>query len=196
MAAVFPKKRALRLSGRGTGEAVGRALYRRGQALVESLLVILALLGCFCFFYDFAYGMVARLLLQNGSARAARAAAVGFNSFQREKALRVGLIPVSGWRLVPEGERGAVGELALVRTYLQSESGAEAQGILDYERWGGVGHQLDVRGNEVAVHASCQVPVLLPWKLGALAGWVPRGEAQRISADWAIEDHAGLYLRR
>lgn len=46
---------------------------RSGQALVESLLVVLVLLAGFFFFYDFTYGAVTRLLLNNAAGRAARA---------------------------------------------------------------------------------------------------------------------------
>ena len=108
---------------------------RRGQAIVESLIVVLLTVAAFLFFQDFATGLVARLLLDNAAANAARADAVGFNDFHRAKSMRVGLIPVSGRRLVPDGGRGvagAAGELALVRTYLQARDWPEADGILDY----------------------------------------------------------------
>lgn len=179
---------------RGTG-------WRAGQAMLESLLVLLVLLAGFFFFYDFAYGAVARLLLNHAAGRAARADTVGFNAFHRGKALRVGLIPVSGRRLVPDGGRtvsGAAGELALVRTYLQSESWADARGILDYERWESLSHDVRRRGGLSEVTATFGVPEVLPWRLGRLFGVAPPAEAgQRLlRATWPIEDHASLYLRR
>ncbi len=178
---------------------IGRAP-RHGQAMVESLLVLLVLLAAFFFFYDFAVASASRLLLCNGAARAARADAVGFNSFHRLKSLRVGMIPVSGKRLVPDGGRsvvgGGVGELALVRTYLQSETEPDARGILDYERWSGLSHQVRRSGGSSRVEAVFDVPRGLPWRLGALVGVVPVGELQRLRAWWEIEDHASLYLIR
>ena len=70
--------------------------------MIESLIVLVFLLAAFYFLYDFAYAAVARTLLENGAASAARADAVGFNDFQQAKSLRVGMIPVSGRRLVPD----------------------------------------------------------------------------------------------
>ncbi|MGN0885842.1 MAG: hypothetical protein ACI4RT_02465 [Candidatus Spyradenecus sp.] len=173
------------------------AARRRGQAILESLLVLIVLVAGFCFFFDFAYGAVARLLLTNGAARAARAASVGFNDFQQVKALRVGVIPVAGRQLVPEDQRArGLGELAYVRAYLQCETEAEAQGMLDYERW----HRLRVRtqrsGNAVEIEAAMGVPRLMPWRLGQLFGLVPTGSEATVRSVWAIEDHAEWYLEQ
>jgi len=180
------------------GKAPGGA--RSGQAMLESLIVLIVLLAGFLFFFDFAYGAVSRLLLANGAARAARADAVGYNYFHRSKALRVGMIPVSGRRLVPDGGRtvdGAAGELALVRTYLQSEDWPESYGILDYERWAGLSHTVRHDGGRCRVDASFATPRLTPWRLAALVGVdSPEGEEQTFKARWEIEDHASLYLKR
>lgn len=201
-------------SGRAVGRSSARPTrggrsfsVRSGQALVESLVVLLVLLAGFFFFYDFTYGVVARLLLNNAAGRVARADAVGFNEFHRGKSLRVGLIPVSGRRLVPDGGRtvsGAAGELALVRTYLQSASWADSRGILDYERWERLSHEVRHRGGLSEATVTFGVPELLPWKLGRLfgveatfAGASPSEPGWRpLRATWPIEDHASLYLRR
>ena len=125
--------------------------------MVESLIVLLFLVAAFLFLYDFAFGAVARLLLENGAASAARADAVGLNGFQREKSLRVGMIPVSGRRLVPGDGRAVApgaGELALVRTYLQARDWAEADGILDYEGWRGLSHDVRRSGGTCRVRAA------------------------------------------
>lgn len=172
---------------------------RRGQALLESLFVLLLTLAAFFFFFDFATGIVARLLLENAAANAARADAVGFNDFHRAKSMRVGMIPISGERLVPDGGRGvngANGELALVRTYLQARDWAEADGILDYARWEGLRHDVDRGDDETRVSASFEMPTGLPWRLGELFGIVPAAETRTLRTTWAIEDHAGLYLTR
>ncbi len=184
-----------------------------GQAMLESLVVLLVLLAGFFFFYDFSYGVVTRLLLNHATARVARADAVGFNEFHRAKTLRVGLIPVSGRRTVPDGDRvvaGAAGELALVRTFLQSEDWADANGILVYDRWSRLTHRVRRRNDLCEVTTSFSVPEQMPWKLGRLFG-VARVSAedeedeptcpyvagwQEVRAQWAIEDHASYYLRR
>ena len=167
--------------------------------MLESLIVLVVLLAAFYFLYDFAYAAVARTLLENGAASAARADAVGLNDFQQAKSLRVGMIPVSGRRLVPDGGRhvvGAGGELALVRTYLQARDWAEADGILDYERWEGLSHAVRRDGGLSRVEATFRAPVGMPWRLGALFGYAPWDDARALRADWAVEDHASLYLSR
>ena len=147
---------------------------RRGQAIVESLLVVLLAVAAFLFFQDFAMGLVARLLLDNAAANAARADAVGFNDFHRAKSMRVGMIPISGRRLVPgddgRGVAGAAGELALVRTYLQAQDWAEADGILDYERWEGLRHDVRLEAGEAALTR-------------ATAGWVDPAPAPETRSD-------------
>ena len=172
---------------------------RRGQAMVESLIVLLFLVAAFLFLYDFAFGAVARLLLENGAASAARADAVGLNGFQREKSLRVGMIPVSGRRLVPGDGRAVApgaGELALVRTYLQARDWAEADGILDYEGWRGLSHDVRRSGGTCRVRAAFETPTTLPRRLGALFGLGTAGPTRTLAAEWAVEDHASLYLAR
>ncbi len=176
--------------------------------MVESLIVLILLLAGFLLFYDFAYGAVARLLLDNATARAARADTVGFNDFHRTKAFRVGMIPVAGKRLVPDGERtveGTYSELSLIRTYLQSENWSDADGILDYERWHGLTHQIEHRGNRCEVYGSFKLPLQLPARLGAMFSSEYVGEScstcntprtQTIKSTWQIEDHASYYLLR
>ncbi len=172
---------------------------KRGQAIAESLLALLVLLAAFLFFFDFAYSAVTRLFLCNGAARAARGAAVGFNSFHCLKAFRVGVIPVAGKRVVPEDSRvnlGAEGDLALVRTYLQSLGSAEAEGILHYERWDKSEVAIERKNRLVSVQATMEIPDTLPGKFAVLFGVRKPDEPQTVSATWSLEDHAALYLTR
>ncbi len=170
-----------------------------GQVMVESLIVLILLIAAFLVFFDFAYGAVARLFLMNASARVARADTVGFNTFQQMKAMRVGMIPVSGERLVPDGGRfsgGAYQELALIRTYLQAEDESEARGILNYERWAGLRHQATRDNQQCHTHLTFEIPSQLPYKLATIFGLVPTREVQTLRAHWFIEDHASYYLER
>lgn len=175
---------------------------RRGQAMVESLIVVLVLVGVFLFFLDFSVNVVSRLLLQNASARAARADTVGFNDFQRMKAFRVSMIPVSGKREIPAPERGVTGfasELAFIRAYLQAETFGEANGILRYARWDNLSHTVRRKNHEVHVSARFEIPQQVPHKLAEFFGAAPeaaRDGLQPITAEWAIEDHASHYLVR
>ena len=175
--------------------------------MIESLIVLMLLLAAFFFFYDFAYGIATRLLLTHGAARVARAETVGFNRFHQTKALRVATIPVAGERLVPGRDSGRgvsspAGELALMRTYLSSENEAEADGILDYERWESLRFTSDSDGTRSEVRAEMSLPLLLPAKFGRLFGIEPArstdaaaGE-QTLRARWGVEDHASFYLSR
>jgi hypothetical protein len=172
---------------------------KRGQAILESLIVLLVILAAFFFFFDFAYGMVVQLHLNNAAARAARADTVGFNSFQRLKAVRVAMLPVSGKRLVPDEGRVVPTpeeELALVRTMLQCESEAEVRGVLFYERWETLGHKVDRDGLRTESEVSFELPLSAPSRLTSLFGAViSPTNTRRFSAKWAIEDHASYYLQ-
>ena len=171
---------------------------RRGQAILETLIVLLVMLAAFFFFFDFSYGVVTQLHLNNAAARAARADTVGFNSFQRLKATRVAMLPVSGKRQVPDGGRtvtSAEGELALVRTYLQSENEPEARGILHYERWDTLQQRVTRKNNQTESQLSFEVPLSLPSRLGTLFGAeISPTNTRRFTANWAIEDHASYSL--
>lgn len=172
---------------------------RSGQAMLESLIVLILLIAGFFLFFDFTYDIVTRLLLHNGVARAARADTVGFNSFQRTKSYRVGMIPVSGERLKPEYERGVRGpvmELAYVRAYLASSTAAEAEGILDYERWKNLTHTISRNNDMIHVKGEFIIPKQLPQQFGALIGADAFGGQNKIKAQWSIEDHASYYLTR
>ena len=69
---------------------------RGGQAMLETLLVMLVL--CLLFFGLLQVALVfnAREVLHHSAARAARARAVGFNDWMTTKAQRVAAIPNSG----------------------------------------------------------------------------------------------------
>lgn len=172
---------------------------RSGQAMLESLIVLIILIGGFFLFFDFTYDVVTRLLLHNGVARAARADTVGFNSFHRTKSYRVSMIPVSGERLTPEkdrGVRGAAMELAYVRAYLASANATEAKGILDYERWDNLSHTISRSNDRIDVAGEFVIPRQLPQQFGALIGADSFDRENTIKAKWSIEDHASYYLTR
>lgn len=175
----------------------GRRDRRSGQALIESLLVLVVLAAAFCFFFDFTYGVVARTVLDYSAQKAARADAVGFNDFHRAKAVRVGLMPVSGERIRPE----ALPFEALrssVMAYLRSETWGEAAGLLHYERWDTLSTAVRRSGGLTETRVSMDFPVLLPERLGRLFGAVPAGddpEIRRLESVWRLEDHASDYLQ-
>ena len=106
---------------------------RRGQAMVETLIAVLAIMLIFFGAFHLSRLVAARTLLDHAAARAARAKAVGFNDFMCEKSARVAMIPVAGPRLWPEID--TFDEVSRVPIYLTAEDWGRANGILEYEYW-------------------------------------------------------------
>ena len=156
-------------AGTGRFDAPSR---RAGQAMIESLFVII--LACLCFLAIFQYSTLftAKAVLSHAAARAARARTVGFNHWMVEKSARVAAIPASGRRLVPESagldpaiaaalSRNRVGdiwdialrtatrppgvqqELARIPDYMDSVNHPTAENILDYELWENLSIDID-----------------------------------------------------
>ena len=141
-----------------------RVCPRAGQAMLETLLVMLV--TCLLFFGLLQMAIVfnAREILHHSAARAARAKAVGFNAWMVEKAQRVAAIPNSGALLEPVVDaavpfldptltpganwdravasstgarrpaRTAI-ELARIPEFLASENHLRGEAILDYQEW-------------------------------------------------------------
>ncbi len=135
-----------------------------GQAMVESIIIMLITLLLLFGLLQIAHAYAGREILRHSAARAARAKTVGFNRWMCEKVMRVAAIPTSGsmlepqievpdsalssalaskrdgelwdWSIeaVPRSERGAL-EAARIPEYLASENDARAEYILNYEGW-------------------------------------------------------------
>lgn len=146
---------------------------RNGQAMIESIFVIILTCLCFLALFQYANLFASKTVLSHAAARAARARTVGFNHWMVNKSARVAAIPASGRRLVPESagidpaitaalSRNRVGEiwdialrsstrspsvlleLSRVPEYMASDNSPTAEHILDYELW----DALDVRIDE------------------------------------------------
>jgi hypothetical protein len=143
----------------------------RGQAMIESCLVIIFLCLLFLGLFQMAHAYVAREVLNHAAARAARAKTVGFNRWMVEKTMRVAAIPNAGRLLVPSADGnpemgealntmgpGALWDFALQSTpraasldtelaripeYLASEDEDRAENLLDYENWSTVSSDID-----------------------------------------------------
>ena len=149
---------------------------KRGQAMIESVLVII--LACFCFLALFQYANIFanKAVLTHAAARAARTRAVGFNRWMVYKSARVAAIPACGKRITPAFAgvdpaitaalgRNRVGdiwdlalksstrspgiqlELARLPDYMDSVNGPTASHILDYELWDSLDVQIDETAN-------------------------------------------------
>ena len=107
--------------------------------MVETVLAVLVVSFAFLALFRLSCLLTDKILLEHASMRVARARAVGFNDYMCRKAARVAVIPVAGKRTWPEGEDfGEATELGRLSAYLASDNEAEARGILEYERWGGL----------------------------------------------------------
>ena len=107
----------------------------------------------------------------------------------------MGVIPVAGRRLVPADQRArGLDELSYVRAYLQCEWEADAQGMLDYERWHTLSGRTRRKGDAVEIEAAMVLPRSMPWRLGQLLGLVPTSSEATVRSVWSIEDQAELYL--
>ena len=136
----------------------------RGQAMIESCIVIVFLCLLFVGLFQLIHANVSRDVLYHAAARAARAKTVGFNRWMVEKTMRVAAIPNAGTLTQPvislsdpalvhalatlgpgalwdfalnsASQSPSIGvELARIPDYLASQNDARAEAILDYENW-------------------------------------------------------------
>jgi len=140
---------------------------RRGQAMIESCIVIIFLCLLFVGLFQLAHAYVSREVLNHAAARAARSRTVGFNRWMVEKTARVAAIPNAGpmtqpvipgtdqtlanalanmqpgqfWdfalRSTPTAPTLAT-ELARIPDYLASDNNPRAAAILDYQNWNSI----------------------------------------------------------
>ncbi len=153
---------SIRLAG-PTG--AGEVRRRKGQALIETCLVLILL--CLILFGALQVSRLfaAREILDYAAARGARAQTVGFNRFMVEKTIRVGAIPNAGqltspdyagplssagehdWSVAGGGARWSFAlsaapaspqqalESARIPLYLGATLHGHLSAILDYDRW-------------------------------------------------------------
>ena len=136
----------------------------RGQAIIESCLVIIFLCVLFLGLFQLMHAFVSREILYHAAACAARAKTVGLNYWMVQKTMRVAAIPNAGTLTEPVISQvdpvlvsalatmnpGALWDMALVNSprspivsteltripdYLTNEGETSAQNILDYSDW-------------------------------------------------------------
>jgi len=135
-----------------------------GQAMVESVIVMLAVALFFFALFQYANLLSAKLVLQHSAARAARARTVGLNHWMVEKSARAAAIPASGkclttftegggdtapawlglptpgrvWNAALRAQASSVRarfERARIPDYMDSMNAPTSDEVLDYERW-------------------------------------------------------------
>lgn len=113
--------------------------HKRGQALIESCLVIAIVCLIFFGIFEISQLFAVQEVLDYAAGRGARAITVGFNQNMVTKTVRVGAIPNAGHMINPVYQGGPAEEHTLetarIPLYLGADSGAQLDAILDYERW-------------------------------------------------------------
>lgn len=106
-----------------------RRRWRSGQALVESLLVLLV--TCLLLFglLEVSRAFTGREIMRHAAARAARARAVGFNRWMCEKVMRVAAIPASGTDRIARAD-GAVFDKTFAEVAAKHRDGETSGGAL------------------------------------------------------------------
>ena len=113
--------------------------HKRGQALIESCLVIAIVCLIFFGIFEISQLFAAQEVLDYAAGRGARAITVGFNDFMVRKTVRVGAIPNAGRMINPVYQGGPAAEHTLeaarIPLYLGADNTGQLNAILDYERW-------------------------------------------------------------
>ena len=111
---------------------------RRGQAMVETAIVLLFLTVCFFAALQYADNLRAKLLCEYAAGRCARAATIGLNDYMVEKTARIATMAAAGECHSQTDAGNALGHrswIARAPDYLECEYNAQAQQVLDFEYW-------------------------------------------------------------
>ncbi len=112
--------------------------HKKGQAMVETILVLFFLLIAFYTVFQFVDNFRARLLAGYAASRVARARTVGMNDYMLEKTAHIATMPAAGRCLVrmADGRRPSAHELVRRSgSYLACEYPSQARQTLDFELW-------------------------------------------------------------
>ncbi len=115
-----------------------RRVHEEGQAMVETILVLLFLFLAFYTVFQFADNLRARLLVDYAASRVARARTVGMNDFMLAKTANIATMAAAGKCITrtSKGDRPSTGELiSRSADYLACEYGEQARQVLDFELW-------------------------------------------------------------
>ena len=112
-------------------------MFRRGQAMVETVVAVLIVTFVFLGLFKLSQMLMGKIVLEHAAMRVARARAVGFNDFMCIKAARVAVIPAAGKRIWPaDGEEFDHSmELARIGIYMNTPNAGVANGVMEYEGW-------------------------------------------------------------
>lgn len=111
---------------------------KRGQAMVETIVVLVFLLFAFFAIFQFTDNLRAKLLCEYAAGRCARAATIGLNEFMITKTARIATMAAAGdcFTRDEEGNHLTTGNLVgRSPSYLECENEAAAEQELDFDFW-------------------------------------------------------------
>ena len=166
---------------------------RKGQAMVETVVVMFFLCLVFFLVYEYANLLTAHTVVNYAAARAARARTVGFNDFMITKTVRVATASVAGECLSQDdfGNDLSTGTIvSRMGSYLEAENDAYTKGILDFELWdpvklGWTADEPKGENAELTIHV---------WQRRPLYDSDDE-ELREVRGEAGIESHYPLYLQ-
>ena len=174
----------------------GRA-HKAGQAMVESILVLLFLFLAFYTVFQFADNFRAKLLVDYAASRVARARTVGMNDYMLEKTADIATMAAAGecYTKTDSGKRpSAHGLISRSGDYLACEYGAQARQVLDFELWrnGKTQTICPLAGSKLTAHVIQLRPQF--FDLGSYLSGTPPVDKDdaphaRIEGEYSIEAH-------
>ena len=190
---------------------------RSGQAMVESVFMIIVLAFIFFTAMQISQLFAAKEINYHAAAAGARAKTVGFNDFMVHKVVRVATIPNAGNMVTPaipprpgnsayyrhtpvHLQWGAALrnnpispqhtiEASRIPLYLGAERWGELDAILDYEDYDTIGHSEIDAGDTIAVRARQRYPLRMP-----MHDWFYANDNFPLRGEAWHADHASLYL--
>ena len=111
---------------------------KSGQAMIETIIVMVFLLIAFFSIAQFADNFRARLVADYAAGRCARSRTVGLDDYMILKIARIATMSIAGKSMLPDYADGplSAGEMiGRAGNYLSARCDAQTHGILDFELW-------------------------------------------------------------
>ena len=111
---------------------------RKGQAMVETIVVLFFFTICFFLTFQFADNLRAKLLCEYAAGRCARAATIGLNDFMVDKTARIATMAAAGPCRTQDDAGRDVGHRSWISRapdYLECVYEEQARQILDFDYW-------------------------------------------------------------
>jgi hypothetical protein len=152
-----------------------KAARQKGQAMVETILVLFFFLIAFFLVFQFADNLRARLLCDYAAGCVARARTVGLNDFMLLKTARIATLPAAGVCTVKTPSGAPLSTQNLINRsgdYLACTYEAQAQRVLDFSFWQSGRTQVscplagDLLTASVTQRRPQFFPLTLPWLTG------------------------------